>query len=182
MRSCLAFVAALIPAGCGPVPAKISDGIIRVELRVMTPVVKKGEPPQLVVEVVNVTDHEITLVQPGDGSELGWRTPVVRWQVDGHGPPDVGLCGNINPLTADEVFTLTPGQRATLGGWVGQPYLPKAGKYRVWVRYENTPDLECYGWSLEPHDPAAIARVRASTPAVGDSNTVVIEVADDKER
>src|SRR5258708_7501230 len=98
--------------------------VIAIELKTTTPVVKKGQYPRFTVEIVNRSGREITLVRPGDGSDCGWRTPVVLWAVEGIKPGRLARCGNVNPLRPDEVFTLKPGQRASLGGWVGLPQLP----------------------------------------------------------
>jgi hypothetical protein len=150
---------------------------IAIELRTTTAVVEQGEQPQFLVEVVNLTDRAITLVQPGDGSESGWRTPIVHWLVEGvSSPAPFRSCGNINALTAAEVFTLGPGQRAALDRWLGGPTLPRPGKYKVRLRYENKPGQKWAGVPLGPHDVTAMIRVRCSTPAVADSNAVEIEV------
>jgi hypothetical protein len=150
--------------------------LIAVELKAATPVVTKGEFPKLVAEVVNKSDKEITLVKPGDGSESGMRTPLVKWEIEGVKPGPRPRCGNINALKADEVVTLKPGQRLPLGDWLGPLRLPGAGKYKVQLRYENNPALKWGGIPLGNHDEAAMARVRASTPAVAVSNAVEVEV------
>jgi hypothetical protein len=160
----------------GPDPAEVTTPVIAVELRTSTPVVKKGEVPQFVVEVVNQSDKDIILVQAGDGSDIGWRTPIARWEVEGVKPRKVPRCGNTNPLTADEVVTLKPRQRLKLGEWVRPLVLPGPGRYKVRFCYENKPDLKWSGVPLGRHDVKAMARVRASTPAAAYSNTVVVEV------
>jgi hypothetical protein len=171
--SCLFVLLALtIPARADEVdPTK---PVIAVELKTTTPVVKKDQSPRLTVEIVNRSGREITFVKPGDGSDCGWRTPVVLWAVEGVKPGRVARCGYVNPLTPDEVFTLKPGQRTSLGGWVGMPQLPGPGTYTVRFRYENKPDLKWRG----KHDEGTMARVRASTPAAAESNPVRIEVKD----
>ena len=180
LLSCLsvAFTLTTVSAAAPDDPTKPAKPVIAVELKVLTPVVKKGQYPRFSVEVVNRSRHAITLVKPGDGSECGWRTPLVSWQVEGVKPEKLVRCGNVNPLRPDEVFTLKPGQRATLGGWGGTPTLPGPGTYTVRVRYENRPDLKWRGIPLGKHDEGAMARVRASTRVAAVSNPVRIQVTD----
>jgi hypothetical protein len=174
--SCLVLAFALSAAAAEP--ADPTKPVIAVELKTPTPVVKKGQFPRFTIEVVNRSTRDLTLVKPGDGSECGWRTPLVSWLVEGVKPGRLGRCGNVNPLKPDEVFTLKPGQRISLGGWVGFPQLPGPGTYTVRFRYENRPGQKWSGLPLGKHDEGAMARVRASTPAAAVSNAVRIEVKD----
>ena len=63
---------------------------------------------QFTIRIINTGSTTITLVEPGDGSDLGWRTPIITWQVQVVGSvyrsPGVGVCGNINALRPGEVF------------------------------------------------------------------------------
>jgi hypothetical protein len=172
-----------IPLALAAIPATADDvdptkPVIAVELKTTTPVVKKDQHPRFTVEIVNRSRREIVLISPGDGSESGWRTPIVSWAVEGVKPRGFARCGNVNPLRPDEVFTLKPGQRTSLGGWVGRPQLPGPGTYSVRFRYENKPGLKWVGLPLGKHDEGTMARVRASTPAAAESNSVRIEVKD----
>jgi hypothetical protein len=171
MKICFVLLGLVIPAADDP-----TKPVIAVELKALTPVLKKGLYPRFSVEVVNRSGREITLVKPGDGSDCGWRTPVITWTVEGVKPRGVLRCGNVNPLRPNEVFTLKPGQRMALDEWVGAPQLPGPGTYTVRLRYENRPDLKWRGKPLGEHDAATMARVRASTPAAAESNPVRIEV------
>src|SRR5262245_38101006 len=122
MKICFVLLGLAIPAADDP-----TKPVIAVELKALTPVLKKGQYPRFSVEVVNRSGREITLVKPGDGSDCGWRTPIVTWTVEGVQPRGLARkCGNVNPLRPDEVFTLKPGQRASLGPWTGMPQLPGA--------------------------------------------------------
>ena len=38
------------------------------------------------VTLVNRGKADVTLIQPGDGSECGWRSPIVEWVIDGKVP------------------------------------------------------------------------------------------------
>src|ERR1051326_5766625 len=73
-----------------------------------------GEP-QIAATVINHSDRSITLVEPGDGSEGGWRTPTLRWIVTPVGgevlPEQAQLrCGNMNAPDPTEIFTLAAKQ------------------------------------------------------------------------
>src|SRR5262245_43765851 len=94
---------------------------VAVELRPAHQVIKIGEAPDLSVTVVNHGGQEVILVEPGDGSDWGWRTPVIEWSSSTwfRGP----RCGNVNALKPEDVFTLKPGESRRLGGWVGVPQL-----------------------------------------------------------
>ena len=175
--TCLLLPLALSAAAAAE-PSDPTKPVIAVELKTATAVVKKGQFPRFTIEVVNRSGREITLVKPGDGSDCGWRTPLVSWSVEGVKPGRFARCGNVNPLRPNEVFTLKPGQRASLSEWVGAPQLPGKGTYTVRFRYENRPRLKWSGLPLGKHDEGAMARVRASTPAAAVSNPVRIEVKD----
>jgi hypothetical protein len=147
---------------------------VAVELRPARQVIKAGERPSLTVTLVNRGSREVVLVEPGDGSDCGWRTPLIEWSQQ-EGGPHV-RCGNINSLRADEVFALKPGDSRQLQRWVGGPFIPGPGRYRVAVRYTNEPSRECTGMPLSPHDPDALEAVRQSTPVSAVSNSVEIVV------
>lgn len=146
----------------------------------------KGEAK---IQLRNVGNTPMTLVMPGDGSDCGWRTPIIGWSVlpvdsdDDHPPTPprqgVGRCGNINSLKAEEVFTLRPGQSKTLGPWARLPtYNLKPGKYRVVVYYKNDPKLKWSGLPLGPHDQKAMQRIGESTPVNLVSNEQIIELVE----
>jgi hypothetical protein len=70
-----------------------------------------AQQPQITATITNKGSAPVTLVLPGDGSESGWRTPVVGFSSIKVGkdkpkhPADVpryrgGRCGNINALIA----------------------------------------------------------------------------------
>jgi len=157
---------------------------IDIELSTSTPVVEVGETPQFSVSLVNRGKRVVTLVQPGDGSHWGWRTPVISWSiinvdVSSKNPHHAkGRCGNINPLKRDEVFTLDPGEKITLNSWIGPLFKFQPGTYEVSFHYSNVPNLKWSGIPLGKHDVATMERVRKSTPFKGKSNSVKIVVND----
>src|SRR5262249_657707 len=106
MKICFVLLGLAIPAADDP-----TKPVIAVEWKGLTPGRKKAQYPRSSAEVVNRPGREITLVKPGDGSDCGWRTPVITWTVEGVKPRGVLRCGNVNPLRPNEVFTLKPGQR-----------------------------------------------------------------------
>jgi len=81
-------------------------------LRVEPPIarVRPGDCcPPFSATISNRGQRVLTLVLPGDGSNGGDRTPIVRWE---YGPAVVRsskVCGNYRPLQPGEVFTLHPG-------------------------------------------------------------------------
>ncbi len=169
---------ALLAACSSPSAPEIQEAPrtrVAVVISTTTPQVKLGAVPELKVILINEGEVPVTLVEAGDGSESGWRTPVIEWQPS---VPVSGRCGNVNPLGPDEVFDLNPGERRRLCAWVGLPYLFTAGRHRVSVTYRNDPDLEFSGLVLGAHDPKAMQRVRSSTPVVATSNVLEIEVVE----
>ena len=43
--------------------------------------IHSGDTPSFDATIINQGKKPVTLVLPGDGSESGWRTPVVGWSV-----------------------------------------------------------------------------------------------------
>src|SRR5438067_2030418 len=123
-----------------PAP-KPPEAFLELRLQTTTPHMKRGQDVRWEVSIINHGQQAVTLVQPGDGSDCGWRTPVIEWvingKVEGAGrlieevskadspvrkpvlkpaclSPDFARsdrCGNINALKPDEVFVLKPGER-----------------------------------------------------------------------
>lgn len=147
-----------------------------------------GDQFQTQVEIRNASSVPVILVQPGDGSDWHWRTPIVGWSVlpldsdEEHPiiPPrcHVPRCGNTNCVKPDEVFALKPGESRTLGPWIMPPSFPGTGKYRVVFYYKNIPDKKWNGIPLGEHDAATIQQIRKSTPVSLISNEVVIEITE----
>jgi hypothetical protein len=135
------------------------------------------------VELTNTGDKPITVVQPGDGSCNGWRTPTIAWAADGTWPdPKVQhpRCGNINALGAAEVVDLAPGKSLQIGDWaVGSLSSEwKPGRHTVTLRYKHVPDLVWKGLPLGVHDEPAMKRIRASRPLIVESDPYEFEVDD----
>jgi hypothetical protein len=146
---------------------------VALELQPTSQVIKLRDRPELTLTVINRGRQDVVLVEPGDGSEDGWRTPLIEWSSK---PWSRIRCGNVNGLKPGEVFTLKPGESRQLNEWIGTPYLPFPGRYRVSVRYTNDPDLKWDGIPLTPHDTATLEKVHRSTKMSAVSNAVEIVV------
>jgi hypothetical protein len=122
----------------------------------------------------------VSLVEPGDGSESGWRTPTVSWTVKTMSGQPVtqqrgARCGNVNPLHESEIFDLPPGAKHVMTPWFGSPDVP-AGKYVVRATYENDPKAKMHGLALGMHDEKALELVRQSTACRVESNALTVDI------
>jgi len=140
---------------------------------------KNAAYPQFQLTLTNRGETSVTLVQPGDGSECGWRTPHLKWEwaAEVKRPTaTLARCGNMNSLKAGEVFTLNPGESKVLKDWV-HAMPPGPGVYKVKVTFINDPQARFGGVELGSHNVAEMAKVRASTPLSVESNTLDVTVA-----
>lgn len=161
-------------------------GPVAVTIRATSSEIEVGQRPTFRITLLNQGKEPVTLVQPGDGSESAWRTPVIGWSVlpaesKAAHPDEIplhrgGRCGNINPLGEDEVIRIKGGDQTELGTWVGQPSFPKPGKYRVVFYYANRPKIEWHGLPLGSHHAEAMKAVRDSTACELRSNEIIISV------
>jgi len=147
-----------------------------------------GDFARFEVTVSNESKKPLTLVEPGDGSECKWRTPIIGWsaiaaddRVSKHPkePPRDSRprCGNVNSLKLDEVFTLQPGNSRKLAAWVGAPTFAMPGKYRLVFYYSNQPDLPMQGVLLGKHDDGVLEKIKQSHPCHLMSNEVIVDVS-----
>ena len=147
--------------------------------------VRVMEQPKVSIRITNRGRETVVLVRPGDGSDRGLRTPLVKWLVEpvpDEGDPDAILravmpCGNINPVRPDAVFTLAPGESETFSTHVWAAF-SKPGKYRVRYEYENRPAMERGGIPLGAHDEATLRRIRESTACKLTSDEVIFTVTE----
>jgi hypothetical protein len=146
-----------------------------------------GDYPNFTVTISYRGSNSVTLVEPGDGSECGWRTPVCGFSIipenartakhpASPSPPRGERCGNINPFKLSEVFVLQPGQSRRVFASAGMPMFERPGRYRLVFYYQNIPDLKISGSPLGPHEKGALEGIRASTPCRLVSNEIVINV------
>lgn len=153
-----------------------------------TPVVKAGEHPIVTIYITNHGNDTVTLVQPGDASDFGWRTPIVWWSIREIGDfrphatsPDFTRgtrCGNIQPLARNEVFTLAPGETKVIDSSLILPRFKKPGSYTVKFFYSNHPFLEWRGHAMGSHDRIAMWRVKNSTETNLSSNELLFTVTE----
>jgi hypothetical protein len=160
------------PAAPEPAVAPADRTWLEIELTARLLTITRGEQPELEAFLVNAGSRPATVILPGDGSEVGWRTPIVRWD-----PPATGhrRCGNVNAATMDEIVLLQPGARVALG-WLGSPTFDGPGTYAVTLELMHDPDLEWRGVPLGEHPPDVMARIRSVPAYRVRSNVVEIRV------
>ena len=102
-----------------------------------------GNRRERTLQLTNRSDRPVLVVQPGDGSSHGWRTPILRWKLfELDGTPIetelVGRCGLMGPIWSGELLELEPGAsvRFSIGS---PPHRLKPGRYRAVVEYEHDP-------------------------------------------
>lgn len=146
-----------------------------------------GLPMIVKPQIRNTSKSNVSLVMPGDGSEVGMRTPVIGWSIlsadsdDEHPktPPRTpgARCGNTNALRMNEIFTLKPRETREFECRIDRPTGLTPGKYRIVFYYSNDPQMK---WSGVPlggeHDREAMRRVKESTAVALISNEVQFEV------
>jgi hypothetical protein len=170
-------------AEVAPAVTTARDLILRVSTKKAEYTTKEAIP--VTVTITNRGPAPVTLVQPGDGSDCGWRTPVIGWSVlpandEKAAHPNempkhasVGRCGNRNPLDPKELFVLRPGETKTVSAaWAGLPV--DEGKQRLVFYYRNDPAVKWRG--LSGDDPAVLARVKDTFPCLLKSNEITITV------
>lgn len=185
MKACIATLALCMTAA-GAARSPECAGV-RLEISSDALTVKTGETPAIRARLVSGADEPIVLVRPGDGSDAGWRTPVIGWSAIRADDPAAkhpsgpqrargARDGNVNPLTAKDLITLKPGQTEALGSWVGGLTFPAAGTYKVVLYYRNDPALEWKGIPLGSHDASAMERVKRSASCSLVSNELTFQV------
>jgi hypothetical protein len=169
-----------LPAASPPV---VSPCGVRLSISAKALRISAGDWLEATATLENVGATKVVLVEPGDGSEAGWRTPVIRWSARRIGPgratvattlePE-GRCGLMNgPNPAAEVFVLAPGRSRRLRMPLVAPRLGPPGVYEVTLTYDNEPRMEFRGTS--PADPA-VRRYRESMACLVASNALRVEV------
>ena len=129
-------------------------------------------------ELTNVGDQTLLLVAPGDGSDVGWRTPILSWVMqDLEGRPleqqPWGRCGNMNPLTAEELLIVEPGTSFSFS--VAGPTAATTEQFHAVLEYRNDPDHEWKGGELGPHHAGAFAALARSTRCSVTSAPVLVD-------
>ncbi len=196
IKSLSFFMSAAVIAGVvcgGPVRSEAAAAHLALRVTVDKTVFHKGNFPNMQVAVINQGAAPVTLVEPGDGSDVGWRTPCIGWSILPTSDPGlkhprsipalhVLRCGNVNTLKAQEIFDLAPGSTHLLPNgsfdeaWFQTVAKRPAGTYRIVFYYQNDPARRWSGIPLGQQDPDAIKRSQASTPCFLVSNELVITV------
>ena len=150
-----------------------------------------GQTVRIHATLTNLGTEPVTLVDPGDGSEAGWRTPIIGWSILGptesDSAPPAGTHpdepplvpargGNVNPLSRDEIFELAPGEARRLNDWIDVPRLRSEGVYRLVFYYRNDPGATVEGLPFDEHDPVALRQISDSTACALVSNEIRITV------
>ncbi len=88
------------------------------------------------------------IVLPGDGSDAGWRDPVIHFTAfidEGDGcwqplpPKPVGRCGMFDPDWSDEIETVRPGTTRSIDPLWAWPFFQwRKGTVRLFVHYQWT--------------------------------------------
>ena len=108
-----------------------------------------GNKPTFKLTVTNNSSkYAYPMVKPGDGSEVGWRSPHVYSTVEFLGadktwqevkPPILGRCGLYNSQWEDDIFDLKPKTSLEIKDWISAECASQqfvaAGKYRIVWRY-----------------------------------------------
>jgi hypothetical protein len=190
LASCVALATTIALTAPAPTPKSDShaagqnDLVLRIEA--VKTEIESGKDLDIKATISNNGKEPVTLVAPGDGSDCRWRTPVIGWSVltepkaehPEYPPLEKGArCGNVNALTADEVFILEPKQSKQLSGWIGAPALKEPGIYRIAFYYFNEPGRKWCGIPLGKHDEKTMKIVQESFPCAMRSNELVIKVA-----
>jgi len=172
MIAMLLLLALSTPPPCG----------VQLTIAAKPPRVSEDRWVEVTGELRNAGSRRIVLVEPGDGSESGWRTPVLKWRarrIEGGRATEVPVrppdrCGLMNaPDPRREVFTLEPGATHRLAGMaIVVPPLPP-GTYDVELTYLNDPRIGFRGEILD--DPSE-SPYHASMACGATSNTLRIEV------
>ena len=148
-------------------------------------VVHRYDAVPVEVYITNNSNETVTLVHPGDGSGSAWGTPITQWSIVKTGEqtshltvpnfePQMRICGNVNALDWDEVFTLGPGETTKLRG--SGPWFGKPGEYSIKFLYANRPSTQWLGYELGTHNPFAMWRVKHSTEVTLSSNEINVTV------
>jgi len=152
-----------------PVPG--SD--LAIHLSVANEVMTVSTYPEITITLINHGTRKATLVLPGDGSERGWRTPIIGWAVKSSDdltpyPKEVPLntrprCGDMNALERSEIISLDPGTSVTLSS-AERPRLITPGRFHIRFYYLNVPNCGWNGGDLGHASDDAMQAMRASTP------------------
>lgn len=145
-------------AEAAPVPTPMSScGLVAT-------ITKKADGNGYALTLKNTSKQTLKLVDAGDGSESGWRTPSIAWTGTQNGKPakelEGGRCGMMNAIEKSEIFSIAPGASHSINQWIHGP-LYAAGTYEVRLRYTNDPKKLARKSSPPPDVAALLAATSA---------------------
>jgi hypothetical protein len=145
-----------------------------------------GNYPRDPIEITLRNDgpNKVVLVMPGEGSDVGARTPVIDWEIrDKAGNllrrDGTSFCGNRHELRSESIFDLAPHEERSFKYAFPEGYPYEEGqKYLVTFKYENRPDMKWPPRSMvwAPDEPEAVQRLATSTPCKLVSNTIELKL------
>jgi hypothetical protein len=182
------FFALVLALGQPSSSAVRASGDLTLRVSTENTALRVAEWPVIDVTITNNGTETVNLVHPGDGSDAGWRTPIVAWSVievsssathptKPSETPAERMCGNINPLESHEVFALLPGETKKLSTWGALAPFNEPGAYKVVFLYANRPSLEWKGIPLGEHNKVTMWLVRLSTSVTLSSNELLFTVS-----
>lgn len=162
---------------------------IRLRIAEATLSFPQGRPPcGIQATLTNNRAEPIVLVTPGDGSEVGLRTPITGWSILSaslHGktdhpkimPPQPSRgFGEINAPKATEVFVLPPSRSRTIRISLRAALNLRRGRYAAVCYYINDPSFRITTQILDREDLRATSLIARSTRCSLHSNEVIFVV------
>ncbi|HQU84259.1 MAG TPA: hypothetical protein PKY59_14075 [Pyrinomonadaceae bacterium] len=170
------------------VAGKLHSNKISLEISALKTDVKVGESVPITIFLTNNDDGVVTLVNPGDGSSYGGRTPIIQWSIIKNNetakhpsePQTDGIasCAFMNNIRSDEVFWLASGEKREMKNWTYLPPFEKKGTYRVVFLYANRPSLKWRNEYSLRHSRIALWRAKHSTETTIVSNEIIFNVTE----
>ena len=151
-RKSIIFILSLFLIASGFINSSIRE-IESVELEKLELRINKDSIGGINISIFNHSKDSIKIVLPGDGSIIGWRTPIVRWSVIKKGGDEkhpnklpeldkkFGRCKMMNPPKREEIISIGSHSQVEIKGGVYWPQIPKKnGKYSVKLYLLNDPN------------------------------------------
>ncbi len=170
-------------------PVACTAATLQLHLAAVRPAWEYGEWPQFTAAITNRGGEPVSLVQPGEGSDHGWRAPTIGWSILREGDPPrpharntrlAGWrsCGTIASLHEAELFVVEPGGTHPLADWDRQATLSfeprpergpalRPGDYRVVFYYANDPQRLYRGGARTAVTPRVQVNRAARLPGLG---------------
>lgn len=172
------------PSEPGPPPAGLA---LRAEAAAAT--VLPGAPLYVKVVLANESKQAIHVVRPGDGSDAGWREPLVTWTAHSVGddgtetpiePTPMLRCGNFAADWTNDVVSLAAGATLDISDAFGWPTnrfdLQAAGRVRLRAEYEYRGGEWTRGGKVKADGTPETGAMGSTAPFRVVSNPVDLEV------